>query len=347
MAITIGGKTPQSIEIGGKAVQSLAIGGEVVWSAVPLPDYFYIENAFDAPNSIGVRINSSPSSCNLEYSRDRINWQSWTSTTTLQKRGDRLYIRTDNGLGNSSSGNRSFYSQYNVNIGGDVFSLVDYTNETNDTLPEYALNAMCYNPSGYTLKVVDASNFTFKNIVNVSSNALRSMFYNISTLRYPPSTLSFKVGRDGCGSMFSGCTNLQAIPTLNIRGSYYHGVTLVGELSGMFHNCVSLTEVDLSGIANMPSGQSSCLGMFEGCTSLKKVTGINSQSSGRFSFSEMFKGCIKLNEIHFSGSSWDSSKASDWVLNVSATGDFYNLGGATLPTGTNGIPTGWNAHTTL
>jgi hypothetical protein len=36
-----------------------------------------------------------------------------------------------------------------------------------------------------------------------------------------------------------------------------------------------------------------------------------------------------------------------WVYNVSGTGDFYNLGGATYPSGKSGIPTGWTEHTSL
>ena len=37
----------------------------------------------------------------------------------------------------------------------------------------------------------------------------------------------------------------------------------------------------------------------------------------------------------------------DWLNGVSATGDFYNLGGATYTTGTSGIPSGWTVHTSL
>lgn len=36
-----------------------------------------------------------------------------------------------------------------------------------------------------------------------------------------------------------------------------------------------------------------------------------------------------------------------WLYNVPATGDFYNLGGATYPSGASGIPSGWTVHTSL
>lgn len=36
-----------------------------------------------------------------------------------------------------------------------------------------------------------------------------------------------------------------------------------------------------------------------------------------------------------------------WLNGVPATGDFYNLGGATYPTGGNGIPSGWTEHTRI
>lgn len=36
-----------------------------------------------------------------------------------------------------------------------------------------------------------------------------------------------------------------------------------------------------------------------------------------------------------------------WLYMVSATGDFYNLGGANYPSGASGIPSGWTVHTSL
>ena len=38
---------------------------------------------------------------------------------------------------------------------------------------------------------------------------------------------------------------------------------------------------------------------------------------------------------------------NSWLYSVSATGDFYNLGGATYETGASGIPSGWTEHTSL
>lgn len=38
---------------------------------------------------------------------------------------------------------------------------------------------------------------------------------------------------------------------------------------------------------------------------------------------------------------------SGWLGNVSGTGNFYNLGGATYPSGESGIPSGWTEHTSL
>lgn len=38
---------------------------------------------------------------------------------------------------------------------------------------------------------------------------------------------------------------------------------------------------------------------------------------------------------------------SGWLESVSGTGDFYNLGGATYPSGANGIPDGWTEHNSL
>ena len=62
----------------------------------------------------------------------------------------------------------------------------------------------------------------------------------------------------------------------------------------------------------------------------------------------MFSGCSNLNKIIISAQDISASGCIDnWVQGVSATGDFYNLGGATYSSGASGIPSGWTEKTTL
>ena len=61
----------------------------------------------------------------------------------------------------------------------------------------------------------------------------------------------------------------------------------------------------------------------------------------------MFSGCTNLNKVVSYATTIKGKGIYNWLQNVSATGDFYNLGGATYPSGASGIPSGWTVHTSL
>lgn len=88
--------------------------------------------------------------------------------------------------------------------------------------------------------------------------------------------------------------------------------------------------------------------MFSGCTSL---TSVEIDQKNLWAVDRaclyMFDGCVNLNKIITYTTKVSTSTLNNWVRNVSPTGDFYNLGGATYTRGTSGIPTGWTEHRTL
>lgn len=237
MAMTIGGKTPQSIEIGGKAVHSLAIGGEVVWSAGPvIPDYLcFTANA--ANSTVGVN-DEEWLEPDLEYSTDGVNFTTWTRdgdtghypAVTLANAGDKLYIR-----GNNPSG---------LGIAARSHCFIEGTGDL----------SMSGNPT----------------------------------------------------SLFSSTLT----DTVSINYAFHH----------LFQSNPALTSVDL--------------------TALDSVTGTSAMAG-------MFDGCTNLDEVKIATSSWDTSITSYWLNGVSVNGDFFNLGGATIPSGTSGIPSGWTEHTSI
>lgn len=63
----------------------------------------------------------------------------------------------------------------------------------------------------------------------------------------------------------------------------------------------------------------------------------------------MFYGCESLNNVTtYYASTADTITFNNWLNGVAATGDFYNLGGATYTSGDpSGIPSGWTEHTSL
>ena len=56
----------------------------------------------------------------------------------------------------------------------------------------------------------------------------------------------------------------------------------------------------------------------------------------------MYSNCSNLEEIIAPNISiWDTNKFTNWVKGVAANGTFYKPKGLEIPTGNNGIPTGW------
>ena len=88
--------------------------------------------------------------------------------------------------------------------------------------------------------------------------------------------------------------------------------------------------------------------MFYGCTSLTTAPELPATTLIANCYNNMFSSCSSLNKIITYAADISATNCLiDWVSGVAATGDFYNLGGATYPSGTSGIPTGWTEHTSL
>jgi hypothetical protein len=83
---------------------------------------------------------------------------------------------------------------------------------------------------------------------------------------------------------------------------------------------------------------------FYGCTSLliganfKKITGSTSHDA----FDGCYQNCTSLQLIYAPQmSSWNESYFQDWVSGVYPTGKMYVKSGVVPPTGTSGVPEGW------
>ena len=166
-----------------------------------------------------------------------------------------------------------------------------------------------------------------------------SMFNGCTSLTKAPK-LPVTTLAEGCyGEMFSGCTSLSEAPKLP-------ATTLITDCyTEMFYGCTSLTKAP-----ELPSTKlaSRCYQrMFKGCTSLTKAPDLPSTTLASRCYFDMFSGCSNLNEVRcqisssYSASDM-SSYTSSWLSNVSQTGTFYTNADANWPSGTNGIPTGWN-----
>lgn len=297
MAITIGGKTPQSINIGGKDVQSLAINGEIVWSKSVQPEKFYLEaRAASTKITITRSTNSMTSGNHLDYSKDGSTWTrcSYSSNKcniTLTNSGDRLYLRSDNGLSYGSSNTYKISADKNFAAGGDLKDLIDYTASGQVTAPNYVFYGL-FNGAGAYL--VDVSNISFANISTLGNYSCSNMFYGCTSItRTPTADFAVRSYTSGFSNMFYGCTSLNTInvtlPNITTSSTYM--------FSSMFQGCTALTTIPSGLFRGNPAGNSSCSQMFKGCTSLTTIP--SNLLSGGTTLAEscyryMFEGCTSL-----------------------------------------------------
>ena len=159
----------------------------------------------------------------------------------------------------------------------------------------------------------------------------------------PATTLYDQCYRD----MFNGCTSLTEAPELPATEltTYCY--------AGMFNGCTSL--VNTPALPATTLAEYCYFWMFSNCTSLVKAPELRATTLAECCYTSMFYGCSSLNEVNcympstiseediptYTG---DGSNASmeQWLKDVSSTGTFYTNKDADWPSGTNGIPTGWN-----
>lgn len=220
--------------------------------------------------------------------------------------------------------------------------------------------------------LTDISGITI-NATNIPNLCFTNTFYQCSSLtKAVPMTVNI-LSRDSFNSTYEGCTALDDITGFVINATEYFETTF----RRTFYNCTSLTKALPMTIATL-SGLGTFNSTYEGCSSLSDISGIHitatTANSGSFkimfkgtaitespdlssvttlygigdqsngSFAYMFQNCANLKKITVGFSSWNSAYTYQWVNGVSSTGDFYNLGGATISSGNNGRPSGWTEH---
>ena len=105
---------------------------------------------------------------------------------------------------------------------------------------------------------------------------------------------------DNCGSMFSGCQDIEEIDLSRFNSSQ---VTNMGD---MFMSCSSLTSINLSNL--ITSGVINMNGMFRDCSSLKELNLSSFQTSSVTNMGSMFSGCSSLSSLNLSN--FDTSHVS-------------------------------------
>ena len=190
------------------------------------------------------------------------------------------------------------------------------------------------------------------------------MFKNCTSLAIAPELPATTLADYCYYSMFHGCTSLTTAPELPATTladycyysmfSYCSSLTTAPELpattlthacySYMFQNCTSLTTAPELPATTLTD---SCYdSMFHNCTNLTTAPELPATTLASNCYSNMFYKCNKLNYIKMLATDISANNCLyGWVKNVASSGTFVKHPDmTTIPTGTNGIPSGWTVQ---
>ena len=292
--------------------------------------YFYVEDVSGSDNTLRIYPSENAPKIDLYYSTDEINWSykqisyniyTYDSFVATVPANGRLYLKAvTNGWGRLTGnwGDVVDWIRINCelpfNVGGNIMSLI-YGNSFMNK-PEFMTansgEAVAFANLFKEANVVSAANLILP-ATTLTTSCYSGMFYGCSALTTAPALPATTLAIGCYGSRFYGCSALTAAPALPApRLEVY---------------CYS--------------------GMFGFCSSLTTAPALPAPRLEPYCYEMMFTNCTNLNRIVCYCEQPDTSAMGGWLSNVSPTGDFYNLGGATYERGESGIPEGWTEHTSL
>lgn len=215
----------------------------------------------------------------------------------------------------------------------NLFSGSIITDAENLVLPSTTLASQCYSAMFY-----NCTSLTTAPVLPATTLAdycYNGMFYGCAALTTAPELPATTLATKCYGGMFNGCTSLVTAPTLpatTLESSCYYG---------MFNRCTSL--VNAPELPATALAQECYDGMFYGCTSLVNAPELPATTLERECYENMFRGCSRLNYIKMLATTLGYNSLNNWVRNVpTGSGTFVKAASmSSLPSGYNGIPTGW------
>ena len=295
--IIISNKTPISFVIANKEVQRIKINNDIVWEKT---DYFYVQNTYNGSNTVTVKqtLSGSPDSStyaqHLQYSKDKNTWVTvnlpGTYSISLAK-NEKVYFRGNEGVfnywysGGSQKAITTITASQNHTVGGNINTLLDYTDPNGLTIQQGAFNSMFENDTHLT----SASNITLppSSDGSLSTYCYLYMFKGCSGLTTAPQSISATTqGQDACNGMFQNCSSLTTAPAL--------GATTLAPSCywGMFQGCTALTSVPTLPVTTL--AQSCYRSMFQNCTALTSVPALPATTLETSCYYNMFNGCTSL-----------------------------------------------------
>ena len=200
-------------------------------------------------------------------------------------------------------------------------------------LPATTLTEGCYSRMFYGCTSLTAA--PELPATTLTEGCYSSMFYGCTSLTAAPELPATTLAERCYSSMFYGCTSLTAAPelpaaTLTER-CYY----------SMFQRCTSLTSAPVLPATSLANN---CYyKMFRGCTNLTAAPDLPATTLTERCYYGMFSDCANINHIRCLAKDISANECLlNWLEGVAASGTFVKAPGVNWPTGTSGIPEGWN-----
>ena len=155
----------------------------------------------------------------------------------------------------------------------------------------------CYRMFKDCINLVTGPKFEF---TDLGEGACEEMFMNCPKLYSTGSFILNSIGDYGLMNAFNGCTSIPIIKCI-INGNLGYE-----SCYQTFMNCKALdaiqkystvTSISLIDIRSEEIGDSSCLSMFEGCTSLTGFPKLPAEQAKAYCYKNMFKGCENLTDM--------------------------------------------------
>lgn len=192
------------------------------------PNYFYIQNEYNGDNDfyISGEMTSTPARVNsidLSWSSDKENWtpiilgeaeegKGWYITTL--RANEKIFLRSSMGFGNSymsSFGYIQLYPNKEYSVGGDLYTLLNYTDEN--------LTDMMYAGAFQQLfgeKLISANNLHLGQLNNIGQLQMYQMFFNAKITEGIDLRGITSVSSNGMKGLYQWCFNLHTVYAPNV-----------------------------------------------------------------------------------------------------------------------------------
>ena len=239
--------------------------------------------------SVSFVKEGTPADITLEYRKNSEDWAAYTIGNAIALAdGDALQFRAGEGGNSTFSQDLSnyysiwAYGEGNVNISGNIMSLLDIT-LTVDDVPSYVFCRLFNNNKNN--KLTEAANLKLP-ATTLEKGCYSNMFDGCTGLTTAPELPAMTLASYCYQYMFYGCTGLTTAPELpatTLAESCYNR---------MFYECKGLTTAPKLPATTLERGCYS--NMFDGCTGLTTAPELPATTLAEYCYSNMFDNCSRL-----------------------------------------------------